>query len=288
MLHLHTEKKLSKKHSILESQICKPFLRWAGGKRWLLKQIDSLLPLSGFKQYHEPFLGGGAILFHLNPNISFISDINGELINAYLAVKEDVSLVITYLKKFQNNKEKYYQIRNSTYKCDYQKAAQFIYLNQMSFNGIYRVNSKGEYNVPYGYRDKYQFDYSNLVVVSSFLKKVNISKGDFYDAIGNVKKGDLVFLDPPYTVAHDNNGFIEYSKKIFSYEDQKRLSQFIGQIKEVGAYYIMTNANHISLKEIFNIHKDNILEVERNSLIGGFGAKRGKYHEIIMTNGEKG
>lgn len=264
---------------------CLPFLRWAGGKRWLKKSLTNFLPKDGFNQYHEPFIGGGSILFHLRPKASFISDVNKDLINTYRLIKEDVELVIDNLKKFKRSKEDYYEIRATKYRNPYKRSAQFIYLNQMSFNGIYRVNSMGEYNVPYGYRDKYQFNYDNLRGVNKFLQNVSMNSGDFSNIISNVKENDLVFLDPPYTVTHNNNGFIEYNKKIFSLDDQKRLSNLIGEIKEIGAYYIMTNANHDSLKEIFGTHNDKMTTMDRNSLIGGIGAKRGKYSEIIMTNG---
>jgi DNA adenine methylase len=267
------------------SNSCRPFLRWAGGKRWLKKHLDNFLPKNGFNQYHEPFIGGGSIFLHLHSTKSFISDSNQDLINAYIMVRDCVDLVVEHLKNFKNSKDCYYKIRNFKYEEPYKQAAQFIYLNQMSFNGIYRVNSKGEYNVPYGYRNNYQFDFDNLKRVSQTLKNVAINNGDFQKVMLNVEKNDLVFIDPPYTVSHSNNGFIEYNKKIFSFDDQKRLSNMIGQIKEIGAFYIMTNANHESLKSIFKIHKDKITTMERNSLIGGIGAKRGKYSEIIMTNG---
>jgi DNA adenine methylase len=265
---------------------CKPFLRWAGGKKWLLKNINEYLPKSNFNQYHEPFIGGGAIFFHLQPNKSYISDLNENLIETYSSIKEDVENVITHLKTFRNTKEDYYQIRQKKFKASSKRAAQFIYLNQMSFNGIYRVNLKGEYNVPYGYRENYSFDFDNLLKVHNRLQNVNISYKDFYDILPNVKKNDLVFLDPPYTVTHNNNGFIQYNQKIFSIESQYKLAKMIKEIKEIGAFYILTNAAHPKVKEIFD-NGDNMFEVSRSSSIGGKNAKRGKYAELIITNGVK-
>lgn len=263
---------------------CKPFLRWAGGKRWLLKDINSYLPFNGFEQYHEPFLGGGAIFFHLNVKKSYISDVNEELIDTYKAIQLNVEGVISHLKTFNNTKEDYYKIREQNFRIFEKKAAKFIYLNQTSFNGIYRVNLKGKYNVPYGYRGKYQFNFDNLRCVSNYLKDTTISHNDFSNILNNVKENDLVFLDPPYTVTHNNNGFVQYNKNIFSIEEQYRLSNMIEEIKNRNAYYILTNAAHPKIREIFN-HGDKIIEVKRSSLVGGKNAKRGKYEELIITNG---
>jgi DNA adenine methylase len=263
---------------------CTPFLRWAGGKRWILKQLHNYLPINGFNQYHEPFVGGGSIFFHLQPEKAFISDLNKELIDAYIAVQQDVELVIDFLKGFKNTEEDYYQIRPVKFDDFFQEAARFIYLNQTSFNGIYRVNLNGEYNVPYGKRHNFKFNYDNLRKVSKSIKNTNFSSGDFSRVIQNVKKGDLVFLDPPYTVTHNNNGFIQYNQKIFSLSEQYRLSEMIDKIKDIGAYYILTNAAHPEVKSIYQ-KDDPIFEVSRASTIAGISSKRGKYAELIMTNG---
>jgi DNA adenine methylase len=263
---------------------CLPFLRWAGGKRWLLKQLHNYLPINGFNQYHEPFIGGGSIFFHLQPEKAFISDLNKELIDTYKAVQQDVELVIIFLKEFKNTEEDYYQIRSVKFDDFFQEAARFIYLNQTSFNGLYRVNLNGNYNVPYGKRHKHKFDYDNLRKASKNIKNTSFSSGDFSGVIQNVKKGDLVFLDPPYTVTHNSNGFIQYNQKIFSLSEQYRLSEMIDKVKDIGAYYILTNAAHPEVKNIFQ-KDDSFFEVSRASVIGGKGSKRGKYAELIMTNG---
>ena len=262
----------------------KPFLRWAGGKRWLLKNINNYLPENSFEQYHEPFIGGGSMLFHLHPKKAFISDLNHELIETYMSIKEEVTEVIKYLKQFKNTKEEYYKIRDQNFRSSSKRAARFIYLNQTSFNGIYRVNKSGKYNVPYGYRENIKLNYENIINVHESLKNVQISTNDFYNVVKNVKKNDLVFLDPPYTVTHNNNGFVQYNKNIFCIEQQYRLAKLINELKEIGAYYILTNAAHPTIREIFN-NGDKVFELERSSLIGGKNAKRGKYAELIITNG---
>lgn len=267
-----------------EIKIAKPFLRWAGGKRWLLKSINEYLPTNEINNYHEPFLGGGAVYFYLHhKNENFISDLNTELTDTYLALRENVEDVITELKKFKNSKEDYYKIRKGNYRSLEKRSARFIYLNQTSFNGIYRVNLKGEYNVPYGNRTKFKFDYDNLRSVSNELQNTHINNSDFSKVTENVNQGDLVFIDPPYTVAHNNNGFIQYNQKIFSLEDQYKLANTIEEIKEIGAYYILTNAAHDKIRAIFN-NGDVIKEVSRSSIIGGKHAKRGQYSELIITN----
>lgn len=269
---------------MVETKFAKPFLRWAGGKRWLKKEIDELVNINDYEKYHEPFVGGGAILFHLKPTTAFISDANKELIDTYLAIKQNPTIVIDNLKKFSKDKESYYLIRAENFKDNFQKAAQFIYLNQMSFNGIYRVNANGGYNVPYGNREKYDFDYENILLVSEFLQSITIQHCDFQDSLNNVQENDLVFLDPPYTIAHNLNGFVQYNQKIFSLEDQYRLTNAIDQIKQIGANYILTNAAHAKVKEIFDKENDKILEISRASVVGGRNSSRGQYSEYLFTN----
>lgn len=269
---------------MVSTKFAKPFLRWAGGKRWLKKEIDELVKINNFGNYHEPFVGGGAILFHLKPTSAFISDANKELIETYIAIKEDPKNVIEYLKKLKKDKDSYYLIRSQNFKNKYKKAAQFIYLNQMSFNGIYRVNANGQYNVPYGNREKYDFDYENILLVSEFLQNITIRHCDFQESLENVRENDLIFLDPPYTIAHNLNGFVQYNQKIFSLDDQYRLTNAIDQIKEIGANYILTNAAHSKVKEIFDKENDTILEISRASVVGGKNSSRGQYSEYLFTN----
>ena len=263
---------------------CKPFLRWAGGKSWLIKHLSNFLPPSGFNNYHEPFLGGASIFFHLQPKKAYLSDLNEELINAYVQVKINVEKVINALSKYENSEEFYYEIRSKKYTNNISKAARFIYLNQTSFNGLYRVNSKDQYNVPFGYRNNLLFDIDNLKSVSKALKNIEIKQCDFSDTLKNIKKNDLVFLDPPYTVTHNNNGFIKYNKKLFDLESQLSLSLYIDKIKEKEAFYILTNAAHDEIKKIFTKADDKIFELNRASLIGGKNAKRGNFAELIITN----
>jgi DNA adenine methylase len=261
----------------------KPFLRWAGGKTWLIKQLSNYLPINGYNDYHEPFLGGGSVFFSLQPQKAFLSDLNKDLIDTYRQVKNNVEEVIIYLSEFSNTAIDYYETRSALYLNEAQNAAKFIYLNQTSFNGIYRVNLKGEYNVPFGYRSKNFFDPISLRAASKALVNVELTHSDFDSTLANIKENDLVFIDPPYTVAHENNGFVKYNQKIFAWEDQERLSIYLKTIKKIGAHYIMTNAAHKSIEELY-LDIGEATKLQRASLIGGRGATRAKYNELIYSN----
>lgn len=266
----------------------KPFLRWAGGKTWLVKQIDQFIPQK-FNNYHEPFLGGGSIFIHLKANKiikgkSYLSDLNKDLINSYKIVKSNPNELIEELLKYKNTEKFYYDIRAQNFESKIQSAAQFIYLNKTSFNGIYRVNQEGKYNVPYGYRSVGQkIIKEELLELSKLFKNCYFSTKDFNKSLDFINQGDLVFLDPPYTVAHENNGFVLYNQKIFSWEDQIRLEKYIEAVKEKGAYFILTNAAHKSIEELYR-NAGESLKLNRFSLIGGKGATRRKYNELLYKN----
>ena len=260
-----------------------PFLRWAGGKKWLVRKIISSFDVSQFSSYHEPFVGGGAMLFYFQPNNAYISDSNEQLIQTYITVRNSIDDVIEVIRGFGRTEDDYYFVRGLQTDDSVVRAAKFIYLNQLSYNGIYRVNSKGGYNVPWGKRVNYQFDFENLTKVSNYLQGVQIDSMDFEDCIDNVHQNALVFLDSPYTHSKILNGFIQYNQKVFTEEDQSRLSYLIDRIKERGAYYILTNADHPRIKEIFDKH-DNVIPISRSSGIGGKNAQRGEYEECIFTN----
>lgn len=266
----------------------KPFLRWAGGKTWLINHIEDLLPKT-INNYYEPFLGGGSIFFYLKSrNLingkCYLSDTNEELINAYKILKSNPFELFELLKKQKNTEKEYYKIRKSDFSENIERAARFFFLNKTSYNGIYRVNKNGEYNVPFGHRKiEKLYDFEQLLKTSKTLKNCFFSVMDFKKVVSKVSEGDLIFFDPPYTVAHENNGFIHYNQSLFSWDNQIELSKSLLVIKEKKANFILTNACHTSIEEIYN-DKGNKTILNRASTIGGIGASRTTYKELIYTN----
>lgn len=261
----------------------KPFLRWAGGKNWFVHLLPSILSERHFKQYYEPFLGGGSVFFALQPAKAVLADLNEDLINAYKGVRDDVEGIIQVLSSWEISKEQYYAIRSMAPEELTKQAARFIYLNHTSFNGIWRVNRDGKYNVPYGYRDGYKFNYTHLRHCSTLLQNAQLDVASFETTLKDVPAGSLVFLDPPYTVSHNNNGFIEYNRTLFSLENQISLRQCIDRLNDTGAFYLMTNAAHDTIREIFDGAGDVFL-LSRNCALGGKNAKRGIAQELLFTN----
>jgi DNA adenine methylase len=261
------------------------FLRWAGGKRWLLYHLPEILGNFKINGYHEPFLGGGAVFFgSIITGHAYLSDLNSDLIEAYVQIRDNYELVAGFLKSHVNTAEHYYAVRASKPEDPACRAARFLYLNRTSYNGIYRVNLKGQYNVPFGNRTwGYMPDAKLLASASRKLQGAAINVSDFEAVIDNVQAGDLVFLDPPYTVAHNNNGFVKYNQRLFSFEDQTRLSKLIDDVRAKDAYYLLTNAAHESIATLFE-KGDRTLELQRGNSVGGRKAKRGSATEYVFTN----
>lgn len=262
------------------------FIRWAGGKGWFIPAVQDMIQNIQFNNYIEPFMGGASIFFSLDlPNKAYLSDINEELVNAFIQIRDNLDKVTKKLKDYKTDKDSYYVIRAQEPTDQIEQAARFLYLNFYSFNGIYRVNSKGKYNVPYGRRSG-EFNYDRLEIIKEKLQIADIQKRDFAACRDVIHEGDLVFLDPPYAVSSkssDNNMFIAYNATLFSLEDQQRLADLIDYIREVGAYFILTNAYHPEIAKIF-AGKGEMLTYDRTCNIGGKSARRGKVQEYIFTN----
>lgn len=205
--------------------------------------------------------------------------------NLYIQIRDNPEALIELFQGMPNTRADYYRIRAEfTLEETLENAARFLYLNQTSYNGLYRVNREGRYNVPYGFREQWGYDLERIRAASRWLHNTRITAGDFEVNKYRIKENDLVFLDPPYTVSHNNNGFIAYNQNLFSLEDQRRLKRFIEYIKRKGAFYILTNAAHQTIRQIFLTPGDRIVALQRNSLIGGRNAARGEITEYIFTN----
>ena len=261
-----------------------PFLRWAGGKRWLVSKHMDLFPKT-YNRYIEPFLGGGSVFFRLLPKKAILADLNSELITTYKTIQEDPDLLIKTLKKHANkhSEEYYYHMRNKQLRSQKEIAARFIYLNRTCFNGIYRVNKQGQFNVPFGKKEKILLETDNFHAVSHTLRNCQIVHSDFGDIIDVAEAGDFLFVDPPYTVAHNNNGFIQYNEKFFSWDDQVRLSEKLLEAKNRGVLIMMTNANHKNVRELYE-KNFNLLELSRYTSISGVAENRKSYSEIIVRS----
>jgi DNA adenine methylase len=261
-----------------------PFLKWAGGKRWLISKSDQLFPAAGsYKRYFEPFLGSGAVFFHLKPSSGILSDINEDLINAYNAIKNNwkdlFDILSIYDKK--HSVEFYYRIRSAQPKTPLLRASRFIYLNRTCWNGLYRVNKRGEFNVPKGTKEKVVLENDDFEMLSKILKRVNIKHWDFEKTIDAATEDDFVFVDPPYTVKHNLNGFLKYNENIFSWDDQIRLRNSIVRAKKRGVSFLILNANHNSIQELYK-NVGEILVLNRASVIAAKASARGTYSELAI------
>jgi DNA adenine methylase len=228
-----------------------PFLKWAGGKRWLSSKLAPKFPQT-INRYYEPFLGGGAIFFALQPKRATLSDSNAELINCYRQVKRDPEAVLASLKKLKNSEVVYYRVRKSAPEDPIERAARLLYLTTLSFNGIYRQNLAGDFNVPYGKKIHVSpAGGSKLLLACHALRNAKLECKDFEDATSAAGEGDLVYFDPPYTVAHGNNGFVKYNAKIFSWNDQIRLAAVAKRLADKGCSVFVSNADHISIRSLY-------------------------------------
>lgn len=262
----------------------RPFLRWAGGKRWLAGQ--DLLHIPEDVRIVEPFLGGGALFFSRSWRRALLSDVNPFLVNAYNRMKFDhVELFNLVIEHFSNHSEAYYyKVRERMGRITLQDAADFIYLNRSCYNGLFRVNLSGKFNVPIGTKLFEISDFSEFEAWSKKLSVAEVRLSDFEEIVLDCREGDFIFADPPYTVNHNSNGFIEYNEKIFSWEDQVRLHDSLISASERGVNFILTNADHSSIRELYSDCCATF--VERGSEMAGQSSYRGKTTELLITPNE--
>lgn len=258
-----------------------PFLKWAGGKRWFVEGFSHLIPKS-YRLYFEPFLGSGAVFFSQRPSHGVLSDKNLDLINTYNVVKKSPASLESALARHAelHSRDYYYQVRSSETDDEVERAARFIYLNRTCWNGLYRVNKKGQFNVPIGTKSSVVLGTDNFTYLSRLLRDVEVISADFEDVINQARGGDFVFVDPPYTVKHNCNGFVKYNEEIFSWADQERLKESIDRAVKRNVMVMVLNANHESIRELYKNYDQ--LALTRPSVIAAASKHRGKYEELCV------
>ncbi|MDH5431443.1 MAG: DNA adenine methylase [Nitrosopumilus sp.] len=273
----------------------KPFVKWAGGKRQLIPILNENLPET-FGTYFEPFLGGGALLFHMlterQSQKCSISDLNSDLVLSYTTIRDRVEDLITSLKNHEKNYQKdsksyYYSIRESNPRSQIEKTSRLIFLNRTCFNGLYRVNSKGKFNVPLGkYSNPNIVNEDNLRSVSHILQssKVSINCRDFEAVLRDAKKDDLVYFDPPYQPVSDTANFTSYTNKDFTYDDLSRLAELCMDLDSKGCRVLLSNSNSKEVADMFSAKPWKINKIQANRSINSNSKKRTGHYELLIRN----
>ena len=266
----------------------KPFVKWAGGKRQLLNDLISNLP-DDFNNYHEFFLGGGALYFKLWSmgliKKAYLNDANLELMNAYKVVQKRVDELIEELKnsKYKNDLSSYYQIRSLEPADDVEEAARFIYLNKTAYNGLYRVNRAGKFNVPFGrYRNPKILDEDNLILVSEALKPATLLSGDFSGVVRYARRDDFAYFDPPYYPLSPTANFTSYTSDNFSPQDQERLKQTVDELTGMGVKVMVSNSYTDFITNLYNNYRQ--IEVFAKRAISCKAETRGDVSELVLLN----
>ena len=273
----------------------KPFVKWAGGKRQLIPILNQNLPES-FGTYYEPFLGGGALLFHIltdkNGQKCSISDLNSDLVLAYTTIRDRIDALITSLKNHEKNYQKdsesyYYSIRESNPRSEIEKTSRLIFLNRTCFNGLYRVNSKGKFNVPLGkYSNPNIVNEENIRAVSHILQssRTAIKCRDFEAVLRDAKKGDLIYFDPPYQPVSATSNFTSYTTKDFTYDDLIRLAELCLKLDSRGCNVLLSNSDSQEVADIFAKNPWKITRISANRSINSNSKKRTGHFELLIKN----
>jgi DNA adenine methylase len=273
----------------------KPFVKWAGGKRQLIPQIEKHLP-EKFSSYFEPFLGGGALLFHLlseNENLKgYVSDLNSDLILSYVTIRDNLSSLLKSLQKhsdnyFSDSKSYYYSVRESNPKSQIEKVSRLLFMNRTCFNGLYRVNSKGKFNVPLGrYSNPNIVQEENLMSVNQFFNhnKIIIKCQDFSSTVEKAKKGDFVYFDPPYQPVSKTANFTSYTNGNFGLNDLKRLAKVSNELTKKGVNVLLSNSSSKQVREMFSANHWKIIKIDANRAINSDSNKRTGHSELLIKN----
>lgn len=284
----------SENSTVLLQKQAKPFVKWVGGKRQLLAQFKEkkFYPPASFElgkgRYFEPFVGGGAMFFDLLPLKATLSDMNKELVTTYKVIRDDVESLIAGLSRHSTDKEYFLEIRAQHPQdlTDLQVASRFIYLNRTCFNGMYRVNKSGGFNVPYGkFTNPTICDANNLRSVSSVLKDVEIHHRDYKAVLKEAKKGDFVYFDPPYYPLSETSSFTAYTAESFLKKEQEELRDTVLELSELGCYVMLSNSGAPYINEIYSGHKGiRIEKVLAGRAMNSKASGRGKIAEVVIIN----
>lgn len=275
------------------NKLVQPVLKWVGGKRQLLSEITKYIP-KNFTKYYEPFLGGGALLFHLQPKNASVSDANIELINTYTVIRDNIDGLIEHLKKHKNQSDYYYSIRDldrdhDTYGSlsDVEKASRIIFLNKTCYNGLFRVNNSGEFNSPFGkYTNPNIVNEVVLRAVSNFLntKKTNILCVDFEECVRSAQRGSFVYFDPPYDPVSSSANFTGYSKGGFGRDEQLRLKNVCDELTSRGVHFLLSNSATDFIEKAYSSY--TITRVSASRRINSKADARGDVAELLIRNYE--
>jgi len=275
-----------------KNKLITPFLKWVGGKRQLMPAIKELIP-KNHTNYYEPFIGGGAVLFELQPKNAVINDFNEELINVYQTIKENPEELISDLKTHKNESDYFYDLRALDRKDNFEnlsnikKASRVIYLNKTCYNGLYRVNNSGEFNSPFGrYKNPNIVNETTIRAVSKYLNtnKITILNGDFEEALKGIKKGSFVYFDPPYHPVSASSNFTGYVQGGFDMYEQVRLRDLCNKLNEKGINFLLSNSATQFIEDLYKDYK--ISYVKANRSINSNAKKRGEIDEVLIRNYE--
>lgn len=263
-----------------------PFLKWAGGKRWLAPKLVALLGRPVKFRFVEPFLGSGAAFFFLQSPRSLLADSNPELMAAFRAVRDSHEEVIRRLLKMTVHKEVFDRVRCSRPRSDVGRAVRLIYLNRTAFNGLYRVNRAGGFNVPFGCKPGTRLcDPESLRCAAGLLKHAELKCQDFRETLASVSlASDVLYVDPPYTVKHDNNGFRRYNELIFTWEDQQELAQRLLGLATNGAQIVVSNANHREIRNLYPLSLFHAVPLQRATCMAADPLQRGFCDEVLFVS----
>lgn len=278
-----------------KNPLVKPFVKWAGGKRQLMSEIVKYKPKT-YKKFIEPFVGGGSVFMELQNNKTVINDFNSELINTYIVIRDNLDELIQELEKHKENdsKEYFYTLREwdrngiLEEKSNVERASRFIYLNKTCFNGLFRVNSQGQFNVPYGnYKNPNIVNKEVLIADSKFLNKsgIKIMNGDFEEVAKTARKGDFVYFDPPYApLVEDSQSFVGYTLNGFDYKEQVRLRDLFVELDKKGCFVMLSNSSSKLIHDLYSDYKENTIIIGANRNINSKASGRGKVDEVLIMN----